>query len=240
MSRSSAHYLTGTKLGVTSLSGQMYFIMTTMVTYQVPITLRALQRKNNTSHMIIMQWGGKKWNPQWVNTQSGGLFVPGILLKANLFRDGERKNNQDSGDNDCEFAVSVPGGAGCTICFMNYSIYHWNSKHKWVSFVCFQTVTLILYLNPMQMLIFSIKSQGREEEDAIISFTRRLKVRLHFHKQKQHFCTVSVRQHGSAQWVTLAALFVIWKSWVLLSFVLFALISDGTDIFSSSLKVYCD
>lgn len=40
-------YLAGTKAGVTSLSGQMYFIMTTMVTYQVPITLRALKKKDS-------------------------------------------------------------------------------------------------------------------------------------------------------------------------------------------------
>lgn len=36
-------HLVGAKTGVISLSGQMYFMMTTMVTYQVPITLSALQ-----------------------------------------------------------------------------------------------------------------------------------------------------------------------------------------------------
>lgn len=44
--RDKRFYLVGTKAGVMSLSGQMYLIMTTMVTYQVPITLRALQSKN--------------------------------------------------------------------------------------------------------------------------------------------------------------------------------------------------
>lgn len=47
-------YLDGTKAGVTSLSGQMYLMMTTMVTYQVPITLRALQSKRSVRHIVIM------------------------------------------------------------------------------------------------------------------------------------------------------------------------------------------
>lgn len=36
-------HLVEPKPGVTSLSGQIYFIMTTTVTYQVPSTLKALQ-----------------------------------------------------------------------------------------------------------------------------------------------------------------------------------------------------
>lgn len=47
-------YLDGTKAGVTSLSGQMYLTMTTMVTYQVPITLKALQSVKSNRHIIIM------------------------------------------------------------------------------------------------------------------------------------------------------------------------------------------
>lgn len=55
---------------------------------------------------------------------SDGVFVPGILLKAYLFGDGERKNKQDCSNNDGKFAVSVPVAADRTVCFMSYSSYH--------------------------------------------------------------------------------------------------------------------
>lgn len=58
------------------------------------------------------------------------MFVPGILLKANLFGDRERKNNQDRSNNDGKFAVSVPVAADCTICFMSHCSYHCNEKQK--------------------------------------------------------------------------------------------------------------
>lgn len=52
------------------------------------------------------------------------VFVPGVFLKANLFGDGERKNDQDSSDNDGKLAVDVPGDTDCTICLVSYGFYH--------------------------------------------------------------------------------------------------------------------
>lgn len=97
------------KLGVNSLSGMKYFIMTTMVTYQVPITLSALQPRtssqndHNAETIVFLTLGVKT------------MFVPGILLKADLFGYGERKNNQDCSDNDGKFAVHVPMAADCAL-----------------------------------------------------------------------------------------------------------------------------
>lgn len=58
------------------------------------------------------------------------LFVPGILLKANLFGDGERKNNQDGSDYDGKFAVSVPVAADRTVCFMSHRSHHCNNEQE--------------------------------------------------------------------------------------------------------------
>lgn len=56
--------------------------------------------------------------------------VPGILLKTNLFGDGERKNNQDRSNSDGKFAVSVPVGSGWTIRIMSHCCYHCNKDQE--------------------------------------------------------------------------------------------------------------
>lgn len=55
------------------------------------------------------------------------MSVPGIFLKANLFWNGERKNNQHRRDNNGKLAVSVPVSADCAVCFMSQGSYHCNS-----------------------------------------------------------------------------------------------------------------
>lgn len=57
------------------------------------------------------------------------ISVPGIFLKANLFGDGQRENNQDSSDNDGKFAVSVPEATGA-VCVMSHCCYHCKKKNK--------------------------------------------------------------------------------------------------------------
>lgn len=58
----------------------------------------------------------------------GKNIVPGIFLKANLFGDGQRQNNQDCGNNDGKFAVSVPfATANIILVYTPYS-YHCNTK----------------------------------------------------------------------------------------------------------------
>lgn len=95
--------------GGNPLSGMKYFIMTTMVTYQVPITLSALQprtssqKEHNADTTVFWSLGVKT------------MFVPGILLKADLFGYGERKNDQDCSDDDGKFAVRVPVAADCAL-----------------------------------------------------------------------------------------------------------------------------
>lgn len=58
------------------------------------------------------------------------VSVPGIFLKANLFGNGERKNNQHRGDNNGKFAVSVPVGADCAVCFMSQGGNHCNRRRE--------------------------------------------------------------------------------------------------------------
>lgn len=58
------------------------------------------------------------------------LYLPGIFLKANLFWNGERKNNQQRGDNNGKLAVGVPGSADCAVCFMSQGSYHCNRGEK--------------------------------------------------------------------------------------------------------------
>lgn len=58
----------------------------------------------------------------------GWVSVPGIFLKANLFWNGERKNNQHRSDNNGKLAVSVPVSADCAVCFMSQGSYHCNSR----------------------------------------------------------------------------------------------------------------
>lgn len=110
-----------------SLSGQMYFIMTTMVTYQVPITLSVLQWPRTRTQT----WWLYKVNVVLILCEKiTRVFVPGILLEANLFGDGKRENDQDCSNNDGELAVSVPV-AFCTLWSMSYRIYHWNKTQEW-------------------------------------------------------------------------------------------------------------
>lgn len=59
-----------------------------------------------------------------------GRFVPGIFLKADLFGDGERKNNKDCSNNDGKFAVGVPVAADRSIRFMSHCSYHYNNKNR--------------------------------------------------------------------------------------------------------------
>lgn len=50
--------------------------------------------------------------------------VPGILLKTNLFGDGQRKNDQDCSDDDGELSVRVPGTAGVAVSVMSHGSDH--------------------------------------------------------------------------------------------------------------------
>lgn len=58
------------------------------------------------------------------------MFVPGIFLKANLFGDGEGKNDQHRSYNDGKFAVSVPVATDCPFCFMSNCSYHCDRKQE--------------------------------------------------------------------------------------------------------------
>lgn len=70
-------------------------------------TQSAAKEENNTLH------GAKDvWTP---SVSRRRVPVPGIFLKANLFGNGEGKNNQHRGDNNGKFAVSVPVSADCAV-----------------------------------------------------------------------------------------------------------------------------
>lgn len=85
-------------------------------------------KNDNSSDMIIVQ-DRSLFKPKWGNTPSKS-FVPGILLKANLFGDGQRKNNQDCSNNDGKFAVGVPVATDCAIGFMSRCSNHCNKKQE--------------------------------------------------------------------------------------------------------------
>lgn len=69
---------------------------------------------------------GKKKNEQNKKNEEKKrrMCVPGIFLKANLFGDWERKDDQDSSDHDGKLAVDVPGDTDCTICLVGDGFYH--------------------------------------------------------------------------------------------------------------------
>lgn len=95
--------------------------MTTAVTYQVPITLRALSPKEE-------KHGAKAVGTPGVNGRRAS--VPGIFLKANLFWNGEGQDDQHGGGGDAKFAVGVPVSADCAVCFMSQGGYHCNRSNK--------------------------------------------------------------------------------------------------------------